>query len=112
TPVLCAIILKPHTKPKEERGVISWVNWGIKAAAGPYSKILRLVLVVLLGLAAGYGIFYLLHNVEFVHELVSEQIALSKHGQRPIREIVIGSIMSVLFILTFRSMLSGSEPGE
>lgn len=112
TPVLCAMILKPHTAPQDQRGLISLLNRGIKGIAGPRANGLRLVLAMLLGLGAGYGIFYCLVHVEIIHELVSEQIALSKHGDWPIREVVIGSVMAVLFILTFRSMLSGSEKGE
>lgn len=112
TPVLCAMILKPHTKHEEQRGPIKLLNRFIKLIAARYANALRFVLAVALGLAAGYGIFYLLVHVEVVHELVSEQIALSKHDEWPIREIVISIVMAVLFILTFRSMLSGSEPGE
>src|SRR5262249_26476591 len=106
TPVLCAMILKPHTNRAAERGLIPWLNRGIKAIGGRNSKILRGILVVLLGLAAAYGIYKLLH-VQLVHELISEQIALTET-----REIIIGVIMAVLFLLTFRSMFSGSEPGE
>src|SRR5262245_3471456 len=106
TPVLCAMILKPHTSPQQQRGLISVVKRGIQSGAGRYAKFLRDVLAVVLGLAAGYGIYSLLH-IELIHELVAEQIALNET-----REIIIGAIMAVLFILTFRSMLSGSELNE
>ncbi|MBI3860946.1 MAG: efflux RND transporter permease subunit [Planctomycetia bacterium] len=106
TPVLCAMILKPHTKPLEQRGLIGFVNRGIKKVAGGGANAVRGVLAVLLGLGAGYGLYELLH-VKIVHELVSEQFALTET-----RSVVIGSVMAVLFILTFRSMFSGSEPGE
>ncbi|WP_425618130.1 hypothetical protein NA78x_001826 [Anatilimnocola sp. NA78] len=46
---------------------------------------------------------------------MSEQIHLTHHGAREAwnsPEKIIGLVMAVLFILTFRSMLSGSEPGE
>jgi multidrug efflux pump subunit AcrB len=118
TPVLCAMILKPHTKHPPQGRIAGFVNLGIKGIAGRYSKVLRGLTVVLLGLAAGYGIYCLLH-VEIIHELLSEQITLTdlaaEEGSAPklhIREIVISSIMAVLFILSFRAMLSGSEPGE
>jgi hydrophobic/amphiphilic exporter-1 (mainly G- bacteria), HAE1 family len=106
TPVLCAMILKPHMQHADQRGLIGLVNRGIKKLAGRGANFVRFVLSVLLGLGAGYGIYRLLH-VEIVHELVSEQIALTEN-----RSIVIGSVMAVLLILTFRSMFSGSEPGE
>src|SRR5690606_23665349 len=44
---------------------------------------------------------------ELVHEVVSEQIELTDTTTA-----VIGGVMAVLFALTFRSMFSGSEPGE
>jgi len=114
TPVLCAMILKPHTTHAAERGLIPVLNRGIKRVSGRYANAVRFVLAVLLGSAAGYGIYELLH-VEIVHELVSEQISLTKHGVPEAwtsPERIIGLVMAVLFILTFRSMFSGSEPGE
>lgn len=106
TPVLCAMILKPHTTHADERGIIPFINRGIKWTAGENANVVRAILAVLLGLAAGYGIYELLH-VEMVHELVSEQVQLNET-----RVIIIGAVMAVLFMLTFRSMFSGSEPGE
>lgn len=106
TPVLCAMILKPHAKHEQQHGVIGLVNRGIKAVAGSYAFVLRAILALVLGLGAGYGIYELLH-VEVVHHLVSEQMELTET-----RTMIIGGIMAVLFAWTFRSMLSGSEPGE
>ena len=106
TPVLCAMILKPHSQHEEQRGPVRAVNRCIKWVAGGRANIVRGVVAVLLGLGAGYGVYQLLH-VEFVHELVSEQFPLTETNS-----IVVGSIMAVLFVFTFRSMLSGSEPGE
>jgi hydrophobic/amphiphilic exporter-1 (mainly G- bacteria), HAE1 family len=114
TPVLCAMILKPHTKHAAERGLIPLLNRGIKFAAGSNANAVRLALAVILGLGAGYAFYELLH-VEIIHELVSEQIQLTPHGRPEAwnsREKIIGVVMALLFILTFRSMLSGSEPGE
>ena len=106
TPVLCAMILKPHSSGEEQRGVAHLVNRGLKRVGEKYAFVLRGLLAVALGLAAGYGVYHLLHN-EFVHELVAEQMELTES-----RTVVIGSVMALLFILTFRSKLSGSEPGE
>jgi len=106
TPVLCAMILKPHTKDEQQRGLLGLINRCIKKMSGRHVHILRGVLAILLGLGAGYGVFSLLH-VEIVHELVTEQVALTET-----RSIVVGCVMALLFILTFRSMFSGSEPGE
>ncbi len=106
TPALCAMILKPHSHHARRKGLVALLNRGIQVVAGRKAKVLRAIVAVILGAAAGYGIYWLLH-VEFIHELVSEQIHLTET-----REIIISSVMAVLFILTFRSMLSGSEPGE
>lgn len=106
TPVLCAMILKPHTHAGRQRGFAGLLNRGIKRIAGSHSGVLRAVFAVLLGLAAGYSVYRLLH-VEIVHELISEQFPLNET-----RELVIGGVLAALFILTFRAALSGSEPGE
>src|SRR5438045_9705779 len=68
TPVLCAMILKPHTSHQQQRGLISVVKRGIQGVGGRFAKSLRDVLAVVLGLAAGYGVYSLLH-VEVIHEL-------------------------------------------
>jgi len=106
TPVLCAMILKPHANHTVHRGLIFLINRGIKRLAGRRANGIRGLLAVLLGLAAGFGVYRLLH-VEFVHELVSEQVHLTET-----RVLAIAGVMAVLFILTFRAMFSGSEPGE
>jgi len=107
TPVLCAMILKPHAKPgDQQRGMAGLVNRVFKWMFGSYAYIPRALLAIVLGLAAGYGIFELLH-IEVIHELVSEQLPLTED-----RVKIIAGVMSVLFIFTFRSALSGSEPGE
>lgn len=106
TPVLCAMILKPLTKQADQRGLIALVNRLLNWGAGSYSYIPRALLALGFGLAAGYGIYELLH-IEIIHELVSEQLPLTET-----REIIIGCVMAVLFIFTFRSALSGSRPNE
>ena len=105
TPVLCAMILRPHTK-QPQGALLSFLNRCIKKIAGNYANLLRGLLAVLLGLGAGYGVYCLL-KIEIIHELVSEQIPLTETIT-----IVFSGVMAVLFILTFRSTLSGSEPGE
>jgi multidrug efflux pump subunit AcrB len=106
TPVLCAMILKPHGNHERQRGLVPFLNRGINRFAGSKAGAARLLLSVLLGLAAGYGAYRLLH-VEIVHELVSEQVHFTENTT-----IAVGAVMAVLFIVTFRSMFSGFEPGE
>ena len=106
TPVLCAMILKPHSNHAAQRGLVAALNRGLKRMAGTRANLARAILAVLLGLAAGYGVYELLH-VEIVHELVSEQVHLTDFRMK-----AVGCAAAVLFMLTFRSMFSGSEPGE
>ncbi len=106
TPVLCAMILRPLTEHQEQSALLGFINRRIKGIAGSYANVMRGVLAVILGLAAGYGVYRLL-NVKLVHELVSEQFPLTEKIT-----IAISAVMAALFMLTFRSALSGSEPGE
>ncbi len=106
TPVLCAMILRPHTQHHEQGAILGFTNRCIKGIAGHYANALRAILALLLGAGAGIGIYYLL-KIEIIHELVSEQIPLNENIT-----LGIAGVMAVLFMLTFRSTLSGSEPGE
>ncbi|MFO1021753.1 MAG: efflux RND transporter permease subunit [Planctomycetales bacterium] len=106
TPVLCAMILKPHAVPGEQRGLVGALNRGMKRIAGKYAFVLRGILSLVLGLVAAYAVYLVLH-IEIVHEVISEQLELTHT-----RMVIIGSVMAVLFFFTFRSTFSGSEPGE
>ncbi|QDV19560.1 Efflux pump membrane transporter BepE [Gimesia panareensis] len=106
TPVLCAMILKPHTGYVEQKGIVGLINRLLKKMAGQHAWILRGILCLLLGAAVGFGVFELLH-IEIVHEVISEQVALTHT-----RTMVIGIVMAVLFAFTFRAVFSGSEPNE
>ncbi len=106
TPVLCAMILKPLSNYGEQRGLIGVVNRGLSKVAGRFAFLLRGMLCVLLGLGVGAGAYYLLH-VEIVHEIVSEQVALTDT-----RVWIIAGVVSLLAILTFRASFSGSDGSE
>ena len=106
TPVLCAMLLKPHSDHEEQGRLVGFMNRSLKSIAGTNAFILRGILSILLGLAIAYGIYLLLH-VEIVHEMVSEQLPLNET-----RILIIAAVMAGLFALTFRSVFSGSEPGE
>ncbi|MCA9053436.1 MAG: efflux RND transporter permease subunit, partial [Planctomycetaceae bacterium] len=103
TPVLCAIILKPIDRNEQPPGLVGLVNRGIIAVAGPVAWLVRGLLCLILGAAAGVGVHYLLH-FEIVHELVSEQLPLTET-----RVNIIAGVVAVLAILTFRAWFSGSE---
>ena len=106
TPVLRAMILRPHKNDQKQGAVLGLLNRCFKGIAGRYANALRNVLAVLLGLGAGYGFYHVL-NIHIIHELVSEQFPLTED-----RTKIISGVMVLLFVLTFRSMLSGSEPSE
>ncbi len=106
TPVLCAMILKPHGVQNRQRGLVYLVNRSLSSVGGRYAYIPRFLLASLLGAGVGGGIYYLLHN-EFVHEIVSEQFPLNDT-----RIVVVAGVVALLSVFSFRAMLSGSGPGE
>lgn len=106
TPVLCAMILKPHGHHGKQKGIVGLVNRILSKVGGRYAFVLRGFLCVLLGLAAGAGTWFVLHNA-FVHELVSEQMELTS-----IRMGFITGVVALLSILSFRAMFSGSDGSE
>ncbi|MFY9256872.1 MAG: efflux RND transporter permease subunit [Fuerstiella sp.] len=105
TPVLCAMILKPHSSAEEQRGLVGLVNRGLSKIGGRYAFLFRGLMSVLLGLGVGVGVYYLLHN-PFVHELVSEQFELT-----PRRMWTIVGFVSLMAIMTFRATFSGGDGG-
>ena len=105
TPVLCAMILKPHTDGASQTGLIAGINRGINKT-GPLAIILRGLLVTILGLAVGAACYGLLH-VELVHEVISEQVELTDK----VVWIISGAV-ALLAILTFAAKFSGSKGGK
>src|SRR6185312_13602673 len=57
TPVLCAMILKPHSDHEQQRGLIGVINRGITKFAGGSAAILRGLLSVLLGIGSGVAFY-------------------------------------------------------
>jgi multidrug efflux pump subunit AcrB len=106
TPVLCAMILKPHGHHGQQTGIVGLVNRGLSKIAGRYAFIFRGLLCVLLGLGVAAGTWYVLHNA-FVHELISEQFELTST-----RMSIIAGIVGLLSILSFRAIFSGSDGTE
>ncbi len=62
TPVLCAMILKPHGQHGQQKGIIGLVNRLMLKLGGRSAFILRGILCVLLGLGVGAGTWFVLHN--------------------------------------------------
>ena len=103
TPVLCAMLLKPHTLNPKPPAVVAFVNRCLNRAGGGVAKVLREILALLLGLGAGYGVYRLL-EIHLIHEIISEQFPLNET-----RSIIVSCIAAVLFIMTFRAALSESD---
>lgn len=106
TPVLCAMILKPHSGARSQRGIVGGINRGLAKTGRRVAPVLRGLVCVLLGLAVGAGAYYLLHQ-ELVHELVSEQVRLTET-----RIQIVAGVVAVLGVLTFRAVFSGSDGTE
>ncbi len=110
TPVLCAMLLKPHTKTGLEHGpvaaLVRFINRVIGSLSGRYANLLRLVIAVSIGAGCGLAFYYIVH-VEVVEHFINEQFKLT-----PTRIVIIASIVGLLAALTIRSVLSGSDPNE
>ena len=105
TPVLCAMILKPHTNTASQTGLIAGLNRGMNKTGG-LAIVLRGLLVTILGLAAGAACYGLLH-IPLVHEVISEQLELTDE-----RVWIISGVVALLGILTFAAKFSGSKGGK
>ena len=107
TPVLCAMILKPHTgSTAQGRGLVGWLNRRIERSPAGRAATLRLTFSVMLGALIALGVYLLLHN-EFVFELVSEQFKLTA-----LRIWGITIVVFALAFLSFRASFSKPEAGE
>ncbi|MFT3924393.1 MAG: efflux RND transporter permease subunit [Myxococcales bacterium] len=102
TPVLCAMILKPHGHGEAPSGLLGIVSRRIDAS-GSKAPVVRAVASALLGLIVAVAAYFTLHN-EVVHELVSEQVELTS-----VKVLVITAIVAVFAFLSFRAKLSGSD---
>jgi HAE1 family hydrophobic/amphiphilic exporter-1 len=105
TPVLCAIILRPHGRGGQGGGLIGVIKRRIDDS-GDKAPVMRTVLSVVLAFGVSVGAYFALHN-EFIHELVSEQLELTE-----LRIYVITAIVALFAILSFRAAFSGSDGSE
>jgi HAE1 family hydrophobic/amphiphilic exporter-1 len=107
TPVLCAMLLKPHAEAGERRGIIAKVFGAtgdfIGRVAGPVAPLVRLLLAVALGVAVGAGVLWLLRQSMVVH-LLHEKFGMTETGA-----MVLAGAVALFFILTFRARLAPRE---
>jgi multidrug efflux pump subunit AcrB len=103
TPVLCAMLLRPHGHHRGSGGLIGVINRRLGKLPGPQAAAARTVVSVVLGLLIGAGVYLALQN-HVVNELVSEQIRLTK-----LRSVVISVLVAVLAYFSFRASFSGGD---
>ncbi len=107
TPVLCAMILKPHAGTGPKDGIVAAIcrglNRGIIGVAGGGAPILRGALILALGGAAGVGAYYFLKQSAIV-KLLHEVVAITDSSA-----LVIGGIVGLLVLLISRAELSEGD---
>jgi multidrug efflux pump subunit AcrB len=109
TPVLCAMLLKPHEGPQTRGPLVSvfgFVSRSLSRVAGPYAIALQNALALIGGAAGGIATYYLLiqlSEMEWAHEilLITEQ-----------RAIVIAAVIGLLLAMTLRSLLSVADANQ
>ena len=106
TPVLCAMILKPHSHRERAGGLAGALNRHLTKNLGLNPTVVQLTLSTVLGLVVATGIYFMLHN-EIVHELVSEQLELTK-----VNIWIITALVAILAFFSFRASLSNTGDGE
>lgn len=109
TPVLCAMLLKPHADGPPRGiipGLVRMLNRGLSAVAGRHAAVVRGLLSLLLGAGIGYGVYLFFNNAAVV-ELASEML-----GMTQTKSMVVSLVVAVLATLTLRSALSSANVGE
>lgn len=108
TPVLCAMLLKPHTSGNQPTGPIerlfSFFGRGITRASGGRAPLFRIVVAIILGCGIAAGLHYLL-TLEQVTEVLHEIFTITEA-----RAIGIASIVGVMSAFSIRALLAGGDP--
>ncbi|MCD0460099.1 efflux RND transporter permease subunit [Roseiconus lacunae] len=100
TPVLCAMILKPHDQDRQP-AIVARLNQIFHRLAGRYAFLVRAGVCSLFGVAIALLTRCLLH-IEIVHEVIAEQVELSEA-----RVQVIAAIVGLLAAFSLRATFSG-----
>jgi hydrophobic/amphiphilic exporter-1 (mainly G- bacteria), HAE1 family len=104
TPVLCAMILRPHGH-RGGGGLVGAIARRIDASHGD-KRVLRGTASAVLGGAVGGAVYLMLHN-HFIHGLISETFELT-----PLRTAIVALIVTGLSVLSFRAKLAAGDGGE
>jgi HAE1 family hydrophobic/amphiphilic exporter-1 len=106
TPVLCAMILKPHGQQGHGGGLLGALGRRIDASSTRNKAGLRLLVSVVLGLVVGVLTYFVLHN-HVIHEMLSESFELT-----PLRIYVVAALVALLAVFSYRAALMPAEGGE
>ena len=108
TPVLCAMLLKPHTSGNQPTGPIerlfSFFGRGITRASGSRAPLFRIIVAIILGCGIAAGVHYLL-ALEQVTEVLHEIFTITEA-----RAIGIAAIVGVMSAFSIRALLAGGDP--
>ena len=102
TPVLCAMILRPHHPGDEPTGWAASLSRWFDSVAGRGAVVLRVITAILFAAAVG-GLVYAGLHIPLVHEVLSEQVELTQQ-----RVLAIAGVAAAVAALSMRAMLSGT----
>ncbi|HEY6879285.1 MAG TPA: efflux RND transporter permease subunit [Polyangiales bacterium] len=102
TPVLCAMILRPHGHHNHGGGLLGALGRRIDTA-GTRAPLLRALASFVFGLAVATAAYFTLHN-HIVHELISESLELT-----PLRIWVLSGLIFAIALFSFRATLSPAD---
>src|SRR6195952_2536720 len=100
TPVLCAMILKPHGQGGQSGGLLGLLSRRIDAMPESTGSVVRTLVTLLLSIGVASATYLALHN-HTIHELVSETVELT-----PVKIYIITGIITALAFFSFRARLS------
>ncbi|XZE34859.1 efflux RND transporter permease subunit [Pirellulaceae bacterium SH501] len=110
TPVLCAIILKPHGHGEVPKGLVPrffvFMDRTLSRMGGVGGFVARWIWILSLSAACGYGVYRFL-SLEAIIHATHDMFLLT-----PFRIIMIGIASTIWMVLTIRSLMSRGRPAE
>ncbi|XZE44778.1 efflux RND transporter permease subunit [Pirellulaceae bacterium SH467] len=110
TPVLCAMILKPHEHGEAPKGLIPrffvLMDKLLGGMGGPVGFVARWIWILALSAACGYGMVRFLSLESIIHA-THDMFMLT-----PVRIMLIGIATTIWMMLTIRSLMSRGRPAE
>lgn len=110
TPVLCAIILKPHGHGEVPKGLVPrffvFVDRTLSRMGGVGGFVARWIWILSLSAACGYGVYRFL-SLEAIIHATHDMFLLT-----PFRIMMIGIASTIWMVLTIRSLMSRGRPAE